>query len=152
MIFLLKQLVDDECAVQQVALCNNPLEHVEQIVDLEADAIIGTCPEDSQLVLELAQIAKISFALYQPDVSKVGHLLAKFELAPYRYVSKLIYFSPEEYVISAHHKALVKIKDHTKIVFEGDYLSQCEDMIFFDTACGDRLLAYESKAQLISVM
>jgi hypothetical protein len=152
MIFLLKQLVDDKCAVQQVALCSNALEHVEQIVDLEADAIIGTCAEDSQLVLELAQITKISFALYQPDISQVSQLLESFAVAPYRYVSKLIYFSPEEYVISAHHKSLLKIKDHTKIVFDGDYLSQCEDMIFFDTACGDLLLSSESAQQLISVM
>ena len=150
MIFLLKQLLDENCAVRQVALCDNPMEHVEQIVDLEADAIVGTCPEDSQLVLELAKITKISFALYQPELSEVSQLLENFAEAPYRYLSKLIYLNPEDYVLSAHHQALKKVKEHTHIMLEGDYLNQCEEMVFFDTACGDtNLMIHEPQPAFV---
>lgn len=128
MIILVKQLLDDSFHVEKVQLSHERTKQVSQIFDFDADLIVGTSPEESLEVLELAMFCKISFAIYQPNLHEILPIMKKFTEARYRQLSKLVYLS--QCYFQQDMNLLQSLSEDFQLVFEGDYQTIFHNLAF----------------------
>lgn len=131
MILLMKQLFDEKGSVEKLELRETGFIQLQTIKDFQPDLIVGTKSEDSLAVLELAMQAKISYALYQPNLEEIQDSLVRSFDPDYLYCGKFIYPQQQDqemFELSEH--ILHEFQKHGNLILTGDYMEVCEQMAF----------------------
>jgi hypothetical protein len=131
MIIMIRQLFDADNNIEKLELGEKDFLQLQQIKDFQPDIIVGTCAEDSLLVLELAMAAKVSYAIFEPKLAQIEDTLRKTLADEYRQCGKIIYLQKHDQVQLEIEGSLV----HTfhkvgELMIDGDYMDACEQMAF----------------------
>ena len=131
MIIMIRQLFDADNNIEKLELGEKDFLQLQQIKDFQPDIIVGTCTEDSLLVLELAMAAKVSYAIFEPNLTQIEDALRKTLADEYRQCGKIIYLHKHDQeqleIVGSLVHTFYKVGE---LMIDGDYMDACEQMAF----------------------
>ena len=128
MIILTKQLLDEHFSIEKVQLHHHVPEQMRQIVNFDADLIVGTASADVTSILDLALFSKTSFALYHPEITKLMLVAPQFKQAKYQHMRKMLYLSNHD--LKHYASEIAALSNEFIILFDGNYQQAYEQLTF----------------------
>lgn len=131
MILMMKQLFDENSHVDTLELRDDEFLKIQHIKEFQPDLLVGTCSEDSRQVLELALETKISYAIFQPQLTEVADLLQQSLADDFQHCGKIIYLKEEDQLYGdVPDHIIYHFKKQGLVMLDGDYLEACRQMAF----------------------